>query len=179
MSDPILDFTKEPKQIILDLINADNPDTTTSPVTEAQVIFAAPVVETGAKNTSLELDSVVGGPYLGKRTIYYDRLVLSEVFALISNRFEKTDEVTTIADVVALINAHYKLNLTDDDFTASEFPTWVLEPNEEHAVTITAKAGSLIFIGAGDVVLYLPQVALADAISNNTLNGLTYVPPAP
>lgn len=178
MSNPIFDFTKAPKQIILDLINADNSETATAPVTEAQVIFAEPVAIEGVKNTSMELDSVLGGPYLGKQTIYYDRLDLGEVFALLSNRFEKTDAVTTIAHVVALINARYKINLTAEDFTASAFPTWALEPNEEHAITITAKVGSLIFIGAGDVVLYLPQVALADAIPNNTLSGLTYVPPA-
>ncbi|WJJ54982.1 hypothetical protein [Xanthomonas phage RTH11] len=178
MSNPVLDFTKAPKQILLDLINAENSSTLTSPLTDAQVTFAVPAVEDGAKNTSLELSSVVGGPYLGQRSVYYDRLDLAAVLALKSARFEKTDEVTTVAHVIAAINARYKINLTSDDFTATEFPTWELVPNEEHTVTLTAKAGSLIFIGTGVVTLYLPQVALADAIPNNTLSGLTYVPPA-
>jgi len=175
------DLTKAPRQIIVDMINAENASPGSILVNE--LTFGTPAVETGTKNTSLPLTAVVGSRFLGTQTIYYDRLDLNNIRtaaigAGLTAVFDKTDAVTTISHVIALVNARFGLNLTDEDFTASAFPTWEMVPNEQHDVTITAKADSLIYLGAMNITLRLPQVDLAVAISANTLNGLNYVPPA-
>ena len=168
-------FTQAPKKIIVDLINDANPGLN---LLESQVTFEAPVVEDGVRNTSLPINAVVGGPYLGAQTVYYDRLDLAAVVATKSGRIEKTDALTNNDQLIAAVNALYAINLTSDDYTIGAFPTWENIPHEEHTVSITAKPGSLIFIGSATVTLFLPQVDLADAISVNTLDGLNYEPPA-
>lgn len=170
------DFTQAPKKIILDLINEANAGLN---LLETQVEFGVPAVETGSRNTSLELTAVVGGPYLGARAVYYDRLDLAAVIATgPAGRFAKTGAITTIAHVVAAINSEYAINLTEDDFEITDtFPEFENVPNEEHSITITAKPGSLVFIGSAEITLFLPQVDLEDALAVNTLDGLTYEPP--
>lgn len=175
------DLTKAPRQIILDQVNADNSDLN---LLVNEVTFGTPAVETGTKNTSLLLTAVVGSRFLGTQTIYYDRLDLNNIRtaaigAGLSAVFDKDDQMTTISHVISAVNARFGLNLQTEDFDASAFPTWEMVPNEQHDVTITAKTGSLIYLGAMTVTLRLPQVDLAVAISANTLNGLNYVPPAP
>lgn len=169
------DFTQAPKKVILDLINAANEDLN---LVESEVTFGTPSVEEGQRDTSLVLTATAGGRFLGPQTVYYNRLDMAAVFATKSTIFDKDQSVTTIAHVIALINARYAINLTDDDFTSTAFPTWEMIPNEEHTVTLTAKADSLIFTGTGTVTLHLPQVALSDALTANTLDGLSYTPPA-
>lgn len=169
------DFTKAPKQILLDLINLTNPS---YQMEEADVIIGAPTVTTeNSRNTSVLISAAPSSPFDNSQTFYYNRLDLAAVFATLSTDFEKTPEVADIDDLVALINARWALNLTADDFTSSAFPTFAGEGGEQHSVTLTAKPGSLTYIGAGEVTLTLAKVDMADAFPNNVLDGYTYEAP--
>lgn len=75
---------------------------------------------------------------------------------------------------MAAINSLYGINLTSDDYNISAFPTWAGTAGEEHAVTVTAKTGSLIFIGNADITLFIPQAGLDDVVSDTEPDGLTY-----
>ncbi|QVD49244.1 hypothetical protein LUCX_174 [Xanthomonas phage vB_XciM_LucasX] len=167
------DFTKAPKQIIIDLINVANPGLN---LLATEVDFGSVAVETEPANTSVVLTPTVSGRFTGSPKIYYDRLSMAEVFATKTAAVEKTDLLTNVDDVISAINSLYGINLTSDDYTISEFPTWANVVDEEHTLTITAKADSLIFIDAADVKLFKTKMDLTMAIANNQLNGLIYEP---
>lgn len=170
------DLTKTPLQIIFDEIIAANP---TSTVTINDYDLGAPSEEEGAKNTSIVATAKLTSSFTGEQTFYYDRVDLDApgTYANSLGPIPKTDEITTIGQIVAHFNALTGVALTEDDYTASAFPTFTNTPDEEHTVTLTATPESLVWIGATTLTLKLLKVALVDALPVNTLNGLTYVPP--
>ena len=136
--------------------------------------------DTGPQNTSVTLTSDGTGRFLvGDRTVFYNRLSLADIFATNSDPIEKTDELNSVADVIAVLNVRYGLNLQAADFTISDWPTWVYQPNETHTLTLTPNASHLVYNAPGSIQIRLLQVSLEQAIPNNSLNGLTYTPPAP
>jgi hypothetical protein len=170
------DLTKAPLQILIDQINADNAGVT---LLSSEVTVAAPAVETGATNTSIVFSAIEPtSRFTGNQTFFYNRLNLGTVLNAGNKDFEFETALDTLAELIAAINTRYGINLTTDDYTSDNFPVVGAEPGETHAVNITAKAGSLIFIGAGSVNVVRTVVPLADALPVNTLNGLTYSYPA-
>lgn len=165
------DLTKTPLENLLLLINTKNPGIN---VLASEVTFGVPAVETGARNTSIVAEAVEGSRFLEEQTFFYNRLDFQAVFDQGNKVFEKTTDLDTIAEVITLLETRYKIKLTTDDYTVSAFPTFTNVPDEEHAVTFTAKPGSLVWIGSGSITLKLLTVNLADALPANQLDGLTY-----
>jgi anthranilate/para-aminobenzoate synthase component II len=172
------DFTLAPKQILLNLINADNP---LHQLESADVTFEAPVATPeGSRNTSIVVIPGPFSPYDNRQSFYYNRLDLGAVFNTLSTVFEKTSEVNTLEDVVALVNARWAVNLTPDDVTLSPFPAFEGNFGESHTITFTVRSSSLNFIGVGVITLAISveKIPLDEAFPNNVLNGLVYAPPA-
>lgn len=183
MADIVTDFTKSAQQIIIDLVNNDN----TLALTPALVTFGAPTAATVGgsitRDTDLTLTAVDGSGYTGSATIHYNRVDLSTVPGSRSTTFPKGDAVN-IADLLDEINAAYGINMSNTadpahaDFTDGPLPAFTGTPNEEHTFQFTADANSLVWENSVQLTVHANDIALSDAITTPTLNGLTYVQPA-
>ncbi len=167
-------LTKSTNQVLMDLINKDNPGIT---LLTSEVTIGNPAIETGTRNSSIVITADGTGRFLaGSRTLYYNRLSLADRFAMGDAVFEKTTEMTSIADLLVQLNTRFALNLVAADFTITPWPTWANQPDETHEITFTPNATHKLFNAPGTVTVKLFQVSLEQAIPNNTLDGLTYDP---
>jgi hypothetical protein len=170
------DFTKAPKQIILDLINEKNPSLG---LTEELVTFGAPAVYSGAENRNTKLTLAAVEPssgYSGSRDIFYNRVDISVVPGTRSKVFSLGNAVN-ISDLIPEINARYGINLTADDYTDAALPTFTDQvPGEEKDFTITITAGSLVWTNSVTLQLQRNDIPLEDAIAENILDGLVWTP---
>ena len=182
MANIVTDFTKAAAQIIIDLVNNDN----TLALVVASVTMGAPTAAvlggSITRDTDLTLTAVEGSGYTGSATIHYNRVDLSTVPGSRSTVFPKGDAVN-ISDLLAEINAAYGINMSNTDalhhdFVDGALPTFTGTPNEQHTFQFTADANSLVWENSVTLTVHANDIALSDAITNATLNGLTYVQPA-
>lgn len=173
------DLTKIPKQVMIDLINTDNG----SALTDALLDFGLPTAATGqtpARNTELTVTAKAGSGYTGSVVVTYNRLHLTTGILTPSGKdatFVAGDKLK-IKDLIPELNALLNINLTDDDYVDGDLPTFVGGiPNEEHDVSVVAKADSLCYIGSLIFKLKSDEIELSSVITITQLNGLTYVPP--
>lgn len=173
------DLTKIPKQVMLDLINADNG----SALTDALLDFGLPTAATGqtpARNTELTVTAKAGSGYTGSVVVTYNRLNLNTGILVPSGKdatFVKGDAVK-ISDIVPELNALLNINLTADDYVDGDLPSFVGGiPNETLDVSVVAKADSLCYIGSLVFHMKSEEIELSSVITVTQLNGLTYVPP--
>lgn len=173
----VSDFTKDPEQIVLDLINNDN----TTTITEAQVTFGLPSAapgETPPLDTQLTLTAVALSGYTGSQTVTYNRVPFSTVPGSRSTTFALGAAVN-ISDLVTAINAAYQLNLQPADFVDGALPTFTdEEPGETLPFDLVAGEDSLVFSGTVSLLVQRNDIALSSVITTTALSGLVYTQPA-
>jgi len=169
-------YLQAPKQIIIDLINDANSGLG---MTSAEVELSAPGAGNGTLNTSLVVTPAAGSRFSNQVTVYYNRLGLAAVVATQDGRIEAIAESYTAADVLDAINAKYNLLITSDDIEDLVLPAIPTVPGGEATLTLTAKAGSLIFTGTAEITLFVDTVDLEDAVLVTDLDGLHYPVQAP
>ncbi len=164
----MIDLTQPPRQVLADLINASNDEK----LQVSDVDFGVPTANTDhSRNTKIVVTAKATSPWDTYQVFYYNRMDIgANIFSTLNTDFTYVPGMTK-ADLIGMINTRWSINLTDDDYTMSDLP----EGNG--TVTVTAKPGSLNYIGSGDVRLIADKIPLADAFPNNVLNGLTYTPP--
>lgn len=174
------DFTKLPRQILVDQINNDN-TVNNAALTPAMLTFGVPAAATGAspaRNTDLTLTAVAGSGYTGSVTVHYNRVDISTVPGTRSTTFPK-GTAANISDLVPSINAAYGINLQAEDYVDGALPTFTGTPNETHDFNLVAAANSLIWINQVTLTVHGNDIPLDQVVTNQTLNGLTYTQPAP
>lgn len=147
-----VNITLSPLANVLAAINAANTATSTN-ITEAQVTAAAPVVAagTGGRNTSVALTGVNGEGIEGSRTFSYTRQSLdagavastAPASVLVAQADNQAASVTKVATALGLLASEF-------DASAYTAPADQLTPG---TVTLTAKATSLLYVGARVVPL--------------------------
>ncbi|MDH2154119.1 hypothetical protein [Stenotrophomonas sp. GD03657] len=164
----MIDLSLPPRQVLAALINASN----TEKLQVSDVDFGVPTVNSDhSRNTKIIVTAKPESPWDTYQAFYYNRMHIGDdVFTTLNTDFTYVEGMTK-ADLIAKINERWGINLTDDDYTMSELPSG------NGTVTITAKPGSLNYIGAGDVRLIASKIPLDVAFPNNVLDGLTYTPP--
>ena len=175
MADIVSDFTKDPKQIVLDLINNDN----TSSLTLDLLDFGLPTVTTGAspaRDTTLTLTAKTGSGYTGSQTVLYNRVDLATIPGARSTVFQKGD-ATQISQLIPEINTAYSINLTAADYVDGALPTFTGAPNEQHDFQVVASEDSYVYKNSVTLTVKADDIPLSSVITNTTLNGLTYVQP--
>lgn len=183
MANIVTDFTKSAQQIIIDLVNNDN----SLALTTAKVTFGAPTAATVGgsvtRDTDLTLTAVAGSGYSGAATIHYNRVDLASVPGARSTVFPIGTAVN-ISDLIAEINAAYGINLSNTadtahkDYVDGPLPTFTGTANEQHQFQLAADADSLVWENSVQLTVQANDIPLSTAITNPTLNGLTYVQPA-
>jgi hypothetical protein len=172
----VSDFTKDPKQILLDLINDQN----SSSLQVAMLTFGLPTAATGsspARDTDLILTAVQGSGYTGSVTVSYNRVDMATIPGVRATVFQKGD-ATKISDLIPEINTAYQLALTTDDYVDGALPTFTGTPNEQHDFNVVAGADSIPYRGTMILQVKADDIPLSSVITTTTLNGLTYTQPA-
>lgn len=136
-----LDLTKPASQVIVDLINYCNGTTLTADMLTYEI---PPQAIDGEHNTIVKANSTSSSYYEGSVEITYNRIDFADVFQGLSDYLVAESSVSFVSDLIALINATYKLNLTRDDFLDAP-----LSESGADAVSFVLKANpnSLIYVG--------------------------------
>jgi hypothetical protein len=175
MATHVSDFTKQPEEILVDLINADNG--TAFSVT--QLYFGLPrVLPVGEnRNTTLDIFANEGSGYAGAVNVRYNRVSLSVVPGNRSRNFD-VGNALSLRDLVARINERYGIRLTQRDYVNVAIP--VMQPGERTAITLQAGADSLVY--QGNTVLTLVSdignaIYLNSVVTDTELDTLNYTAP--
>ncbi len=168
-------LNKPAPQLVLDLINASNTATNTTPLTFTDVGFDNPVAHTAdaeGRNTTVRVYALPNTHYEGEVQIDYRRLGLSDVIS--GDLFlVRIVGMTKIADVISAINAKYMLQLGTADYVDLTLPTFTGTPGEVKVFTLTAAANSYAFVGSVSLSLKIPLISLPGILTTKSMTGLT------
>lgn len=184
-----LDYTKSPDEILMTLINNDNPGKN---ITLAQVELATPsIVTTGDetdpsylnRKTKLRASAVPGSGYAEYVDVQYNRLHFRDIMTATEDdsvKFPKTTEEillgenTSLGQILPEINERYGLNLQTSDVWDTMLPTFEgLPPYDDKYVKLEAKLDSKIYIGGVLIKIHPNDYDLAN-MPVTTLQGLIY-----
>lgn len=156
-------FNKPSADLVYDLINQANPQLV-KPATTVNTKLGTPTVIAtpglNKLNTSIMLAAVPGGDYVGRKTVNYRRIDLAaltrgltisiERYSANQNSTSSNAVVFTVYQLLPFINQRYGLNLTTDDIYDANIlrGTTLVNGMYVTSVTVTAKAGSLGYVGS-------------------------------
>lgn len=156
------DFTKDPQQIIVDMLNAANGTT----LRVDQLSFGVPTVNSAAdakRNTRLVIAGVPAQGVEGSIEVQYNRVAIDTVPGV---RLRDFSEVTSRAELVAAINARYAINITNSD---CDLVGPMLDYNTP--VSLPMLDSSLIFTGALQLQVSGETEDLSNLIIRDTFTG--------
>jgi hypothetical protein len=147
----VTDFTQAPQTILLNLINGCNGTSATLD----QIQFGIPTALTNSvsgNNTQVKVTPLSGTGWDGDVIFTYNRIDLSVVAGVNTTQFSRGASLK-ISDLVPEINAAYGINLTAADFVDGPLPTFAGNADVFETFMLTAAPGSLIYMGALELVL--------------------------
>jgi hypothetical protein len=166
----VTDFTKTPKLMLIGLINNDN----NFGLTEADVAFRNLAVEVAPEgktyNTSVEVDLLTDEVADDYVKFFYKRVDLVELFSLINPKFREVDVPVDAVTGLPMDNEVFVIELLRKfgvAFNAADF-TWVLKPEGQGLITLTATAANLAYTGSIDIDV---EASLATRVDNTLLDG--------
>lgn len=171
----VSNFSKTPKEIVVDLINYDNVGAN---ITPELVVLGLPTLATGETppaNTDLEVTAAEGSGYSGSVVVQYNRLQLQDFIGargIVGGLQLPVGDATMYADLIDEINVALGINLTVDDYIDGAIGAWAGEPNETKEITITVAADSLVFVGSLTLTLVAEDIPLNSVITTTLLTGL-------
>jgi hypothetical protein len=161
------DLTKQPLEILVDLINATNG----CALTEDDIFFGPPVALSNSnRNTAMRITAKPNSLYDGSRDVTYDRIDMATIPGPRSATFH-LDGARTVSDLVPKLNVTYQLNLQPEDYYDDILPDLSQMVENNYHFVVRAKPGSYIYrnwivlSGLGD------RIILGNEITQNLLNG--------
>lgn len=161
---------------IPDLVNHVNAKNATN-FTPADFTFSTPKVVSGswqeqftAKNTAIRLMSTEASNYQGRVVVLYDRLNLASLANIAGWRI-KAYQPQTVHDLLTNIKYYTGIEFTTDDL--EDLPI-TLDGNGTGNAQISAKPGSVGWVGSVLLPITLGGLALTDSLTNGDLAGLNY-----
>ena len=181
----VSDFTKDEKQIVIDLINHDNsigsgePGAHCCALTLETVELGLPVtsVTTGEeeRNTDIEVSAIEGSGYTGSVTVSYNRLNIQEFVALRVQSGElkfPIGDAVTFADMIPEINVALGINLTEGSYENGDIGEWQGIPNETKEIVIPMSADNPVYIGSLTLTMIAEDLLLSSVVTSLILKGL-------
>lgn len=158
-------LAKTGKELILELVNAENDST----ITEEQLVFGEPEATDAEQNTKLNLEAAPDAPWNSFVDVNYDRLDLSTLFH--GERAEvSVPKAATPADIICHLNYTYGTK-----FDVNEFTVTPVEDGElPELYKVEALANNLAYSGTFDVFVDLERMPLSARILTTDLNGFKY-----
>lgn len=171
-----IDLMKKPLEILVDLINlTDGCAFTTSDISFGPVS----TILNSTRNSAVTITATPEGPYTGSRNLTYNRIDLGSIPGVRSTVFDLTSAFTT-SDLIAKINAMYRVNLQPEDYYNDALPD-INDPNLAVPLvfTLRAKPASYIFIGSLQLTARSGKELLSEELHNDVLDGFYYLIPNP
>lgn len=163
----ISDFTKNPQQILLDLLNESNSINLT--VADLEFAVAGPAAAEALRNTNLSVTAGEGSGYGGTVQVNYDRLQLADFVGDTVLAFN-ADQQVNISDFVSAVNQLLGINLTAGiDYTDGPIGTWNNIPQEVKVVTVPILPGSLVYLGTLEFTVTADEISLSGTITVTSL----------
>jgi hypothetical protein len=176
MDHPVLDYTEESEDVLIDLINFYNP----TKFSTGQLLFGMPLPYTGdaIHNTSLVVYAKKFSGYKGQVTIKYKRLdVQTQVGPDESTVFE-IGNATKLSDLIGTINTRLGIKLDTDDYLDAPL---VLRPGgatNTYQQELVILDYSLLYVGKLVMTIKTNELALTDVVTKRVLHPFSYTPPA-
>lgn len=106
-------LNKPSKELLLELINLSN----STNFTMADLDFAVPeaAADDAPANTKMTVTATETNAFQGIKVFHYNRLDLGLMFNGLRLQVPDSDSITTVMDVVAILNQRYQLGLSTDD----------------------------------------------------------------
>lgn len=164
------DFTKAPKQVLIDLINKDN----NTSLTDQLISFGLPTAATGTnptRNTDLTISAIPGSGYRGSVDLKYNRVQLNDFVGDKDLTFILGD-ATKLSDLIGEINALLTINLTEDDYQDVTLPAFQGTANETHEVQLVASSDSIVYLGSLTIKIKGEEIELGSVVTTRELSGL-------
>ncbi len=165
---------KDSKSLVLDLINTDNGTPYQNGWLNYGPVVILPEGHESQRQVSVHLTPTEISGRKGERTIYYNRLDLTQLFNNTSPQLTYA-ALTSTQDVLDILNEVYDTQFTTDDIEVQEFGEGVPQPLPEQ-LTLVALDGSYAFVGELVVGIEQQLIDLVDEIVVTHLNGLLYPP---
>lgn len=136
-------LNKPSKDLLLELINIANGTS----FVMADLDFAAPVVaaDDAPANTLMTVTATETNAFQGVKLFHYNRLDLGLMYNGLILELEDSEAITTVMDVVAILNQRYQTAISTDDVVDGPITK---QSDGSTPVTITAKAGSFVYQGS-------------------------------
>lgn len=169
----VSDYTKVSPQILLDLINYSNGTAFT-----IDKVVLENIVPTGTgTEVTVDVRAGIGSGYFGVVPMVYRRVNLNQI----PNAIDPVDyewDLTNISGVLEFVGTHFGVNLQASDVTVAGIDLETEDPvvSQEYDVpqqfTLTAKTGSLVWVGDISLSIQRTRVDLADVWQIKVLDGL-------
>lgn len=161
-------------QLFYNKLNEANPNLP-HPLDETNISVAVPTTNNNegiAKNSMVNITGLVGSPYSGTATAYYDRVPLSEIIDTVPNSttFPLTTQVN-ISDCLTAFNNTFNVNMVASDIIDGVLPA-PSATTGQIAFTLACSANSLAFSGSANLILQPTDISLTTFTTMN-LNGMT------
>jgi hypothetical protein len=176
VSDPVIDFTEEPEEVLVDLINIYNG----TRFTTGQLLFGMPqpYPSDPKHNTSLVVYAKKKSGYKGQVTMKYQRLDINQQIGVGESTVFEIGNATNLSDLIGAVNSQLGIRLDADDFLDAPL---VLRPGGEtnlYQQNLVILDYSLLYVGALAMTIKTNELALKDVILKPVLNAFSYTPPA-
>ncbi|MGG4591654.1 hypothetical protein ACLPJK_25705 [Pseudomonas aeruginosa] len=170
----MFDYTKDSKQLLVELINSDNGLS----LAPSLVVFGLPTATTGenpTRNTTINVSGAQGSGYVGNKDVTYDRVPASGFIGTVNLTFVKGD-AQNLSEFLPEINAVLKTNILPADVVDAAVPEFGTEPNEIQPVSLSISADSLVYMGAVPFNISNGELDLSALITVTELAGFTIDP---
>lgn len=114
MTTPVIDFTEESEEVLVDLINSHNG----TQFTVGQLLFGMPAVITNDPqcNTSLVVYAKRYSGYKGQITVKYKRLDINEQVGEGESTVFQKGTATQLSELIGAVNSQLGIKLDADDY---------------------------------------------------------------
>lgn len=165
---------RDPKTVILEVIERDNPDVGTLIHDDYDVTNPIPVTppqgSSASYNTQVTVAAnTVAAAYQGEYEFYYNRLLLEDLASMVDLKIHAPDATTTY-DVIGPLNRRFGTNFTEADLEDHPF----VDMGGFFEVLLEAKSDSLGWIGQATLIVYEGGVDLSVHLDETELPGLRY-----
>ncbi len=152
-----MDINKTPQELIIEDINTVNGTQLTVPLNANDFLFSAPATFTdpanAGVNTKITITAKPTSGYYNSIDWKYRRMDLGAILATQAVSILPGD-ATLLSEIIPQVNTALGINLTEEDYVDTPLPEIdPLLPELTAPVIIQSKATSLLFIGAGTIVL--------------------------
>lgn len=175
-------FTQDPVQVVLDLVNHDNMQSLMGyELSVSNVTVGTPeAIADGERNTKVTITATPGQEFRGTREVTYNRLDIQEVADVVVPDGVKVQAGGTnqLSEIVGYINNLLFINLQPGDYTDVTLEDWEDLSGDEQVVTLSMNEEHLLFTGDLSVTVRADNPTLTGVIANTELDGLNLPGPS-